>query len=352
MSLFLKYRVEFVAIILAFLVLAFSSPSLNYLGDSRCKAGDPRIAIFIKNILGLPAHAQTCDWTATQVCVFAVSGPKKLPSVKSRTTFSWPAYTPSCGTTVYSLAVTGTGGGTFPGLTTTSRTVDLNPNTNYNWTVNAQENLQAGRSSCQNVGNVTPQAPGPQPFTSLECSGPGSFTLSQGATPCNSVGLTWTAAADAGGYRVLKGAPQIVIATTTALSYTDYDVTENSSHAYQIESFNDFGTKFSNSLNITTPYCPPTVSLKFNSSSGPVTIAAGSSGTLSWASSGATSCVASGGIGSWPGSKTLSGSQSIGPVNSSTVFNLECSGLGGTTPVSVTVNTTGFPPPAWIEIHP
>lgn len=84
---------------------------------------------------------------------------------------------------------------------------------------------------------------------------------------------------------------------------------------------------------IATP--APTVSLTAN----PTSVTAGASSTLTWSSTNATSCTASGG---WSGTKATSGSASTGAINTSTSYNLSCTGDGGTasaTPVTVTVGT-------------
>jgi hypothetical protein len=75
----------------------------------------------------------------------------------------------------------------------------------------------------------------------------------------------------------------------------------------------------------------PTVTL----TASPAAVAAGASSTLTWTSSNATSCTASGG---WSGSLVLSGSQSTGPVSSATSYSLFCTGSGGTTSASTVVN--------------
>lgn len=65
----------------------------------------------------------------------------------------------------------------------------------------------------------------------------------------------------------------------------------------------------------------------------------GDSALLSWASSNADSCAASGG---WSGVKPPAGSESTGVLTSSKTFSLTCSGPGGTTPpksVSIKIST-------------
>jgi hypothetical protein len=48
--------------------------------------------------------------------------------------------------------------------------------------------------------------------------------------------------------------------------------------------------------------------------------------TVTWSSTNADSCEASGG---WSGSKARSGNQSVGPIQQNTTFTLSCSGAGG-----------------------
>jgi mannan endo-1,4-beta-mannosidase len=86
-----------------------------------------------------------------------------------------------------------------------------------------------------------------------------------------------------------------------------------------------------------SPTAPATLSL----SASPGTVSSGSSAVLTWSSSNATSCTASGG---WSGSEPTSSSASTGALSATTTFTLTCSGASGTTPVSksatVTVSTT------------
>lgn len=82
-------------------------------------------------------------------------------------------------------------------------------------------------------------------------------------------------------------------------------------------------------------------------SASPSSVASGSSSTLTWTSTNATSCMASGG---WSGTLPASGSQSTGALTSSTTFALACSGAGGTS--STTQTTVGLSGPANISISP
>jgi chitodextrinase len=81
----------------------------------------------------------------------------------------------------------------------------------------------------------------------------------------------------------------------------------------------------------------PTVAL----SAAPINITVGQSATLSWSSSAATSCTASGG---WSGAKAISGSEAITP-SATTTYTLSCAGAGGATAQSTTVSVTTLPLP-------
>src|SRR5919197_54354 len=77
----------------------------------------------------------------------------------------------------------------------------------------------------------------------------------------------------------------------------------------------------------------PTVSLTASLAS----VTSGSSANLTWSSSNASSCSASGG---WSGAKPPAGSQSTGSLTATTVFTLACTGSGGSATQSVTVTVT------------
>ncbi len=77
-------------------------------------------------------------------------------------------------------------------------------------------------------------------------------------------------------------------------------------------------------------------------SASPTSLLYGGSTTLSWISTNASSCSASGG---WTGGKNTSGSKTIDALTSNTRFSLSCTGVGGTTTEKVDVSV-GAPAPA------
>ena len=81
----------------------------------------------------------------------------------------------------------------------------------------------------------------------------------------------------------------------------------------------------------------PTVTL----TASPLSVSAGGSSTLTWTSTHATTCTASGG---WSGAKAVSGTESTGGLNANATYTLSCTGSGGTDQASATVSVTGGTP--------
>lgn len=75
----------------------------------------------------------------------------------------------------------------------------------------------------------------------------------------------------------------------------------------------------------------PTIAL----SATPSSISTGQSSTLTWSSTNATSCVATG---AWSGTKTTSGSISTGALSANSTYELTCTGGGGSTKATSTIN--------------
>jgi fibronectin type III domain protein len=61
---------------------------------------------------------------------------------------------------------------------------------------------------------------------------------------------------------------------------------------------------------------------------------------LTWVSTNATACTASGG---WTGSLATSGAKSTGPLSASTTYTLSCTGAGGSATQSAAVTVTAAP---------
>lgn len=86
-----------------------------------------------------------------------------------------------------------------------------------------------------------------------------------------------------------------------------------------------------------TPTPVPSVTL----SASPTAIASGSSSMLTWNSTNATNCTATG---AWSGGQLTSGTRSTGALTANATFTLTCTGAGGTTSSSATVTVSNTPP--------
>ncbi|MGE0623707.1 MAG: hypothetical protein AB7I04_04555 [Pseudomonadales bacterium] len=86
---------------------------------------------------------------------------------------------------------------------------------------------------------------------------------------------------------------------------------------------------------------PPTPAPTLTFSATPGTVQSGQSVTLAWSTTNATSCQAGNG---WSGARATSGSESRGPLTSSSSFSLTCSGAGGSVTQTRSVTVTAAPP--------
>ena len=89
--------------------------------------------------------------------------------------------------------------------------------------------------------------------------------------------------------------------------------------------------------NTTVTVFTPIPTISFVAS--PTSIVSGNSATLTWTSTDATSCTASG---AWTGSKTIIGNQTVNPAVTST-YTLVCTGPGGSDTKSATVTVSPLP---------
>ena len=113
-------------------------------------------------------------------------------------------------------------------------------------------------------------------------------------------------------------------------------------YSYQAVARNNAGTNYGTIQTFTTRCQPATVDLKINGSDGPLGLNYGSSLTLTWSSSNANSCAASG---AWFGSQSLSGSQTISNLTAGNyTFTLTCTGTSGSVSDSVNVQIIPYLP--------
>lgn len=142
-------------------------------------------------------------------------------------------------------------------------------------------------------------------------------------------GKTVTLTSSRGGLDVIE----VVQGTTNSQGQAIFRVKSATAGTSTISAIAD-GVTISQTVQITftTAVVSPTADIKANNSDGPITITSGSSATITWTSTNATSCSVSP-VG-WTGT---SGSQSTGPLSASQTYTLTCTGPGGTTSDSVTI---------------
>ncbi len=100
------------------------------------------------------------------------------------------------------------------------------------------------------------------------------------------------------------------------------------------------GGNANQSATITVAAAPPVPTVVLSASA--ASVAYNGSSTLTWSSTGASTCTASGG---WSGSKTTAGTQLFSPLTSTATYTLSCTNISGTTSQQVTV-TVGAAPAA------
>jgi hypothetical protein len=106
------------------------------------------------------------------------------------------------------------------------------------------------------------------------------------------------------------------------------------------------GTSAAASATVTVSSLPPPAPVAALTAS-PMSVAFGGTSMLTWSSSNATACTASGG---WTGSLGASGTQATGAVTAPTTYTLVCTGAGGmSAPATATVNVV---PTATLSVSP
>jgi hypothetical protein len=161
----------------------------------------------------------------------------------------------------------------------------------------------------------TPSA-APAPTVTISAS-PSSVTSGRSST------LTWsstnaTACSAAGAW-----------SGTKAVSGSQGTAALSASASYQL-TCTGAGGSATHTANVAVTNAAPTVNL----AASPGTVQTGANTTLTWSSTNATSCTASGG---WLGSRATSGSSTTGALNTTTTYALACTGAGGTANKTATV---------------
>jgi hypothetical protein len=147
--------------------------------------------------------------------------------------------------------------------------------------------------------------------------------------------------------QVLVDGTKLISSTVSAAAWTSYSANVNlsaSAHTLTITNASSGSCLPNLYADVTNFYGPvtitpsPTVSLSVS----PTSVASGQAATLTWTSTNATACNASG---AWSGSKALSGTVSTGALNQNSTYGLTCTGGGGSALASASVSVNAVPPP-------
>jgi hypothetical protein len=105
------------------------------------------------------------------------------------------------------------------------------------------------------------------------------------------------------------------------------------------------GGSASQTAAVTVTAAPPTLTL----TASPTSIQSGNASSLTWSTTNATSCTASG---AWTGAKGTSGTQSTGTLTANSSFTLTCAGGGGTVAQTASVTVTAGTPSVTLSANP
>jgi len=174
-------------------------------------------------------------------------------------------------------------------------------------------------------------------------------SLGASASACTAttptVNLSWSGVTSPTGvsimYKVYRGGESTPLATgVTTTSFTDASVARSTAYTYTVRAYYlSSGTEILSELStatsaVTVPARCESASVSFDAS--PSSVVSGYPSTLTWLSTNATTCTASG---AWSGTKLTSSYQIVYPTVTSTYY-LTCAGSGGSQSQSVTVKVS------------
>jgi hypothetical protein len=153
---------------------------------------------------------------------------------------------------------------------------------------------------------------------------------------------------DAGGFSILSWSSANADTCAADSAWSGSKSVQGSESVGPINSTSQFGLtcdgaggSIRRSVTVSVNAAPPPAPT-LNLSVDPASVNQGGSTVLSWSSANADTCTADG---AWSGSKAVQGSQSVGPINSTSQYGLTCNGAGGSVSLSVTVSVSSAPPP-------
>jgi len=310
-------------------------------------------------------NVSTLSWDASNASGCTASG---AWSGAQPVTGSLTAKPTAVGQGLYTLTCTGVGGTatttaslvTVPpasaAISISPTTVNMDGTATLSWSGNGScvgSGAWSGGVATPGSEQVTALASGPSVYT-LTCTGQGGFGMAtasatlmvnplptvtftaapQSIAPGQSATLTWssthaTACVASNGWNgnlAVSGASTVA---PTALGTTTYVIT-----------CTGVGGTASSSVSVNVVIPLPSMNMTVN----PTQITVGQSSTVTWSSSYATSCTATG---AWSGTMPTSGTQTVTPATPGpNIFYLSCGGAGGTRDDSVTVTVAAAPPPS------
>jgi hypothetical protein len=231
--------------------------------------------------------------------------------------------------------------GSWSGSKPLSSSQGVQPASNATYTLTcAGSGGSVTRSATVNVSKVSQPADDPPSSPPANPDGTPAIQLSSSAStvqPGALVTLSW-ASSDAtscyawggwSGARAVRGTESVRVNSNTRYTLGCSGPRGGTSRTLQVTVSGD------------APSSPSTPAPSLNLASSPTSIRQGQTATLSWTSSNASSCLASG---SWGGSKPVLGNQVMQPSGSSS-YTLTCSGAGGSVSRAVSVAVTASAPP-------
>jgi chitodextrinase len=269
-----------------------------------------------------------CQFQTTSASFFAAAKRKATVTIAANpTTVSYGNSTTITWSSTNATSCTASNGWSGSQATSGTQTfTNLTTNETYTLTCKNRANSATQSASVTVTGSAPDTTPPSAPTN-----------LSGTATSPTQINLTWTASSDnvgVTGYNIYRAGT--LIGTSTLTSFSNTGLTASTQYTYTVKAFDAAGniSTASNSINVTTQTPPaPTVTISAN----PTSVTSGNSSTLTWSSTNATSCTASG---AWSGSEAVSGTQSLTNLTATSTYTLSCTGAGGNTNQSTTIGVT------------
>ena len=153
-------------------------------------------------------------------------------------------------------------------------------------------------------------------------SNPSGLTAT--AFSSSQINLSWTASTDnvgVSGYQVFRNGTQV--GSPSGTSYSDTGLSPSTAYSYYVRATDAAGNLSGNSNTASATTLAGTPAPTVTISANPTSVSSGGSSTLTWSSTNATSCTASGG---WSGSKATSGTQTLANLTTTATYTLTCTG--------------------------